>query len=542
MAARKKKDSPSTPAPAGALGFESKLWEAADKLRGHMDAAEYKHTVLGLVFLKYVGDAFEERRQFLLAAAADVKSDLFVKEPTQRYGVAEDRDEYAADNVFWVPQEGRWSKLQAAARQPTIGKLIDEAMEAIERANPVLKGVLPKDYGRPALDKTRLGELVDLISGIGLGDAESRSKDIIGRVYEYFLSRFASAEGKLGGEFYTPRCVVALLVEMLEPFKGRVYDPCCGSGGMFVQSEKFVLAHGGRLGDISVYGQESNPTTWRLCKMNLAIRGIEGNLGPGHADSFHNDVHKDLKADFILANPPFNVSDWGGDRVRDDARWKFGAPSASNANYAWIQHIVHHLGPRGFAGFVLANGSMSSSQSGEGEIRKALVEADLVDCMVALPGQLFFTTQIPACLWFLARDKKNNKLRDRRGQILFIDVRKLGTMTDRTHSELTEETIARIGRTYHAWRGEADAGKHEDVAGYCKSASLDEIRGHGFVLTPGRYVGAEDVEEDDEAFEAKMARLTVALRQQFAEGRRLEEEIESSLRSIAAQARSGAVP
>ncbi len=537
--AAKKKQKPDAPAAngastatSGALGFETKLWETADKLRGHMDAAEYKHVVLGLVFLKYISDAWEERREYLLTAARDPKSELFIKDSAQRKSITEDRDEYAADNVFWVPRDARWSKLQASARQPTIGKLIDDAMEAVEKANPTLKGVLPKDYGRPSLDKTRLGELVDLVSGIGLGDAESRSKDIIGRVYEYFLSRFASAEGKLGGEFYTPRCVVALLVEMIEPFKGRVYDPCCGSGGMFVQSEKFVLAHGGRLGDISVYGQESNPTTWRLCKMNLAIRGIEGNLGPGHADSFHNDVHKDLKADYILANPPFNVSDWGGDRLREDVRWQHGVPPTGNANYAWIQHIVHHLGPRGFAGFVLANGSMSSSQSGEGEMRKAIVEADLVDCMVALPGQLFYTTQIPACLWFLAREKKNQKLRDRRGEVLFIDARKLGTMTDRTHRELTDDDVARIARTYHAWRGEKDAGKYEDVAGFCKSATREEIASHGFVLTPGRYVGAEDAEEDDEPFEDKMKRLTAQLREQFVEGRRLEREIEQNLTSL----------
>jgi type I restriction enzyme M protein len=536
MAARKKKNEDEQKKNgngSGALGFEAKLWETADKLRGHMDAAEYKHVVLGLVFLKYISDAFEERRKFLVAAAANSKSEYFIKEPTQRYGIAEDRDEYAADNVFWVPEEARWEKkLQANARKPTIGTLIDNAMEAVEKANPTLKGVLPKDYGRSSLDKTRLGELVDVVSGIGLGDAESRSKDIIGRVYEYFLGRFASAEGKLGGEFYTPRCVVALLVEMLEPFKGRVYDPCCGSGGMFIQSEKFVLAHGGRLGDISVYGQESNPTTWRLCKMNLAIRGIEGNLGPGNADTFHNDVHKDLKADFILANPPFNVSDWGGERVRADVRWKYGVPHVGNANYAWIQHIVHHLGPRGFAGFVLANGSMSSGQSGEGEIRTSLVEADLVDCMVALPGQLFYTTQIPACLWFLARDKKNNKLRDRRGQILFIDARKVGTLTDRIHRELTEEDVSRVVRAYHAWRGEKDAGKYEDVAGFCKNATVDEVRAHGFVLTPGRYVGAEDVEEDDEPFDAKMKRLTAKLGEQFAEGRKLEKEIEKNLRGL----------
>ena len=364
-------------------------------MRGHMDPAEYKHVVLGLVFLKYISDAFEERHTWLLREAADPKSDYYVKESAAATKVAEERDEYTAENIFWVPAEARWAYLQDNAKQPTIGKLLDDAMLAIEKENPSLKGVLPKDYARPALDKQRLGELIDLVGTIGLGDAESRSKDVLGRVYEYFLGRFASAEGKGGGEFYTPQSVVRLLVEMIEPYKGRVYDPCCGSGGMFVQCEKFVLAHGGRIGDLSIYGQESNPTTWRLCKMNLAIRGIDGNLGRENADSFHNDLHPDLKADFILANPPFNVSDWGGERLRDDVRWKYGVPPAGNANFAWVQHIVHHLAPGGMAGFVLANGSMSSNQSGEGEIRRALVEADLVDCMIALPGQLFYTTQIP---------------------------------------------------------------------------------------------------------------------------------------------------
>src|SRR3989454_1489894 len=477
------------PSNAGAnLGFEAKLWQTADKLRGQMDAAEYKHVVLGLIFLKYVSDAFEERHQ---AITHESQAD------------PEDRDEYAAEGVFWVPKEARWSYLQASAKQPTIGRMVDDAMEAIERENPSLKGVLPKDYGRPSLDKQRLGELIDLIGTIGLGDKRNRSRDILGRVYEYFLGQFASAEGKKGGEFYTPRCVVRLLVEMLEPYKGRVYDPCCGSSGMFVQSDEFIRQHGGRIGDISIFGQESNPTTWRLAKMNLAIRGIEANLGPHHADTFHSDLHPDLRADFILANPAFNMSDWGGERLREDKRWKYGAPPVGNANFAWVQHIVHHLAPSGLAGFVLANGSMSSNQSGEGEIRKNIVEADLVDCMVALPGQLFYATQIPVCLWFLARDKKNGRFRDRRGQVLFIDARKLGLMVDRTHRELTDEDVARIAGTYHAWRGEKDASVYADMLGFCKSAELEEIRRHGHVLTPGVYVGAKAQEDDGEAFEQK---------------------------------------
>lgn len=502
-----------------ALGFEATLWLAADKLRNNLDAAEYKHVVLGLIFLKYISDAFEERRTALVAQKASGAD-------------PEDPDEYRAESVFWVPKAARWPHLQGNAKQPTIGKLIDDAMVAIEKDNPSLKGVLPKEYARPALDKQRLGELIDLIAGIGLGDKDSRSKDIIGRVYEYFLSQFASAEGKKGGQFYTPQCIVKLLVAMLAPYKGRVYDPCCGSGGMFVSSEKFVEAHGGRRGAISIYGQESNPTTWRLARMNLAIRGIDGNLGAENADSFHRDLHKDLKADYVLANPPFNSSDWGGEHVREDARWKFGTPPVGNANYAWVQHFIHHLAPTGLAGFVLANGSMSSNQSGEGEIRQKIVEADLVDCMVALPGQLFYSTQIPVCLWFIARDKKNGRFRDRRGHTLFIDARKLGTMTDRVHRELMEPDIARVAGTYHAWRGDKDAGKYEDVPGFCKAATLEEIRGHGFVLTPGRYVGAEAAEEDDEPFEEKLKRLTGKLEEQFAEGAKLESLIRDNLRRL----------
>jgi len=517
---------------SGPLGFEATLWAAADKLRSNMDAAEYKHVVLGLIFLKYISDAFEEHRAKLERGTADPESEWYVKEPAARYSVIEDRDEYTAANVFWVPPDARWEYLQKNAKQPTIGTLVDDAMVSIERDNPSLKGVLPKNYARPALDKQRLGELIDLVGTIGLGDEEHRSKDILGRVYEYFLSQFASAEGKKGGQFYTPRCVVRVLVAMLAPYKGRVFDPCCGSGGMFVQSERFVEAHGGRIGDISIYGQESNPTTWRLAKMNLAIRGIDANLGPHHADSFHRDLHPDLKADYVLANPPFNDSDWGGARLREDARWQFGVPPAGNANFAWVQHFIHHLAPHGMAGFVLANGSMSSNTSGEGDIRKAIVEADLVDCMVALPGQLFYATQIPVCLWFLARSKQNSRFRDRRGETLFIDARKIGPMIDRTHRTLTDEDIARIAGTYHEWRGDKGAGKYQDIPGFCKSATLDEIRKHGHVLTPGRYVGAEDIEEDDEPFEEKMARLTTKLGEQCAEADKLDEAIWANLREF----------
>jgi type I restriction enzyme M protein len=504
----------------GDLGFEAKLWQAADKLRNNMDAAEYKHVVLGLIFLKYISDAFEELHARLLAQKAEGAD-------------PEDCDEYRAERVFWVPKEARWSAIQAKAKDPRIGQLIDDAMTAIERDNTSLKGTLPKNYGRPGLDKQRLGELVDLIGTIGLGSKEHQSKDVLGRVYEYFLSEFALAEGKKGGQFYTPRSVVWVLVEMLAPYKGRVYDPCCGSGGMFVQSEKFVEKHGGRVGDVSVYGQESNETTWRLAKMNLAIRGIEAILGPEHADSFHRDLHKDLKADYVLANPPFNDSDWGGDRLSGDVRWKYGTPPVGNANFAWVQHFIHHLAPTGQAGFVLANGSMSSNQAGEGEIRKAIVEADLVDCMVALPGQLFYSTQIPVCLWFLARDKKNNRFRDRRGEVLFIDARKLGRMIDRTQRELAEGDVRRIADTYHAWRRDKGAGKYEDVAGFCTSVTLDKIRAHHHVLTPGRYVGAEEVEDEGEPFDKRFPNLVARLEKQFVEAGRLQSKILADLRRLA---------
>ncbi len=497
------------------LGFEAKLWQAADALRNNMDAAEYKHVVLGLIFLKYISDAFEAKHADLLK---------------EKGADPEDPDEYRAEGIFWVPPEARWSYLKKQAPQPTIGQLVDDAMAAIERDNASLKAVLPKDYARPGLDKQRLGQLINLVSDIGLGSKEDRAKDTLGRVYEYFLSKFASAEGKQSGQFYTPSHVVRVLVEMLAPYKGRVYDPCCGSGGMFVQSEKFIEAHSGRLGDISIYGQESNYTTWRLAKMNLAIRGIDAQIA--HGDSFHNDRHPDLKADYVLANPPFNDSDWRGELLRDDKRWVHGAPPAGNANFAWVQHFLHHLAPNGIAGFVLANGSMSSNQSGEGEIRKGIIEADLVDCLVALPGQLFYSTQIPVCLWFLAKSKKNGRFRDRRGQTLFIDARKMGTMVDRVHRELTETDVAKIAGTYHAWRADKGAGKYEDVPGFCKSAALEEVRKHGFVLTPGRYVGAEPVEDDGEPFEEKMKRLVATLREQQAEATKLEEAIAKNLEAL----------
>ena len=500
---------------------ESELWSMADALRGSMDAAEYKHVVLGLIFLKYISDAFEERHAAVLAEWGEE--------------TAEDPDEYTAESIFWVPPEARWAHLRTQARQPTIGQLVDDAMAGVERDNPALKDVLPKDYARPALDKQRLGQLIDMVGNVAVGDKDARSNDVLGRVYEYFLGQFAGAEGKKGGEFYTPRCVVRLLVEMLEPYSGRVYDPCCGSSGMFVQSVEFIEAHatgngngGGARGDISVWGQESNYTTWRLARMNLAIRGIEGQIA--HGDSFHNDRYPDLKADFILANPPFNVKDWGGDRVADDQRWQYGIPPKANANFAWVQHIVHHLAPTGTAGFVLANGSMSSHQSGEGEIRRNLVEADLVDCMVALPGQLFYSTQIPACLWFLARDRAGRTLRDRRGEVLFIDARELGSMVDRTHRELTANDIARIADTYHRWRGEADG--YDDQPGFCRSAPLEEIRRHDHVVTPGRYVGAPPADDDGEPFADKMTRLVAELRDQQAEGAKLDAAVAKNLHAL----------
>ena len=531
------------------LGFEEKLWQAADKLRGNVDPAEYKHVVLGLIFLKYISDAFEEKYKELTAQKSEGAD-------------PEDPDEYLADNIFWVPKETRWSNIKKAAKDPSIGLIIDKAMEAIEKENHTLAGVLPKDYARESLDKRRLGELIDLISTIGLGDKESQSKDILGRVYEYFLGKFADAEGKSGGEFYTPKCIVQLLVEMIEPYRGRIFDPCCGSGGMFVQSEKFIEEHGGKRTDVSISGQESNFTTVKLAKMNMAIRRIDANIEYG--DSFHEDKFKDLRADFILANPPFNDSDWGGNSLRDDPRWKYGIPPKNNANYAWIQHFIYHLSPTGIAGFVMANGSLSSNQSGEGEIRKNIIEDDIVDCIVALPGQLFYNTQIPVSLWFISKDRKNNKFRDRSGEVLFIDARKMGVMIDRRHRELTEEEIKKIASTYHAWRKKKtpnkessveqlqlavaetgadynkslleetneDLPEYKDISGFCKSVTIEEIRQNNYILTPGRYVGMEEIEDDGEPFEEKMERLTKELSKLFKESKGLEEQIRKNLEGI----------
>jgi type I restriction enzyme M protein len=550
MARKASSKSDSGSSSTATIGFEAKLWLTADKLRNNMDAAEYKHVVLGLIFLKYISDTFEEHRAKLLAGQGDYAG-----------ANAEDPDEYKAENVFWVPADARWSHLQASAKQPTIGKTVDDAMVAIERDNPRLKGVLPKDYARPGLDKQRLGELIDVIATIELtaaseGEKTHRSVDLLGRVYEYFLTRFASAEGKNGGQFYTPSCVVRCLVEMLAPYKGRIYDPACGSGGMFVQSIKFVEAHGGtgqrdsassqseatlpslsaakgNRANISIYGQESNATTRRLAVMNLALRGIEADFGPEHADTFRRGLHPDLRADYVLANPPFNDSDWF--RKDDDVRWQYGVPPKGNANFAWVQHFIHHLAPHGMAGFVLANGSMSSNQSGEGDIRKALIEADLVDCMVALPGNLFYRTTIPVCLWFLAKNKNADAkrgFRDRRQQTLFIDARKLGTLVDKVHRELTDDDLQKITTTYHLWRGVKGIGKYEDIVGFCRSATTAEIAAQGHVLTPGRFVGTEDAEEDGEPFEEKMPRLVAELHAQFAESVRLEQAIKANLRGL----------
>ena len=506
-------------------GYEAELWQMADALRGSMDAAEYKHVVLGLIFLKYISDAFEEKQAQLETERADGAD-------------PEDPDEYLAQNIFWVPTEARWAYIKALAPQPTIGQIVDNAMVSIERDNPALKDVLPKDFARPVLDQQRLGRIVNLVSNIKVGDADARARDVLGRVYEYFLAKFASAEGKKGGEFYTPKSIVKLLVEMLEPWRGRVYDPCCGSSGMFVQSLEFIRAHttgngnGGKVvaADLSIFGQELNYTTWRLAKMNLAIRGIEGDIK--HGDTFHDDQHPDLKADFILANPPFNISDWGGERLVEDKRWKYGVPPKGNANYGWIQHIVYHLKTGGTAGFVLANGSMSTNQSNEREIRKNLVEENIIDCMVAMPGQLFYSTQIPVCLWFLARNRQGGKFRDRVNEILFIDARSLGRMVDRTHRELTNENIQQITNAYHAWRSGNGEFDYADVPGFCKSAAIDEVRKHDYVLTPGRYVGNAPQEEDNEPFEDKMRRLVAQLREQQTEAARLDTAIADNLEAL----------
>lgn len=493
------------------VGFEEKLWLAADKLRSNMDAAEYKHVVLGLIFLKYVSDSFEEKYQKLVA---------------EGYGDEEDRDEYLAENIFYVPKEARWSEIQKHATSTDIGSVIDNALETIEKENDSLKGVLTKNYARPELDKTRLGELVTLFTNIEVGSASAQEKDVLGRVYEYFLSKFASAEGKLGGEFYTPSCIVRTLVSMIEPFEGQIFDPACGSGGMFCQSARFVKEHQGNVRDISIFGQESNPTTWKLAKMNLAIRQLEANLGKHNADSFHDDQHKTLKANFILANPPFNVSDWGGDRLQDDPRWKYGIPPAGNANFAWLQHMLYHLNPvGGVCGTVLANGSLSSNTANEGNIRTNMIEGDVIECIVAMPGQLFYSTGIPVSLWIMRRGKTEAS----QNKILFIDARKMGHMIDRKVRELSEEDIQIIAATYQNWR---QGKEYEDKKGFCKVATIQEVAEQDYILTPGRYVGIEEVEDDGEPFEEKMTRLTSELAEMFEKSHELEVEIRKKLGAI----------
>lgn len=490
------------------IGFEEKLWASADKLRNNMDAAEYKHVVLGLIFLKYVSDTFMEKHRDLMEEDEDF---------------AEDIDAYMAEGVFWVPENARWDYIAKHSKQAEIGQIVDNALDLIEKDNDSLRGVLPKNYSRPELDKRILGEIIDLFTNINVGGSIGKEKDVLGRVYEYFLGKFAANEGKGGGEFYTPKSIVKLMVEMIEPFKGYVYDPACGSGGMFVQSLKFVEEHSGNAFDISVYGQESNPTTWKLAKMNMAIRGIENNLGSKNADTFHEDLHKNLKADFILANPPFNQSDWGQPLLLEDPRWKWGTPPAGNANYGWIEHMLDKLSQKGKAGVVLANGSLSSNTSNEGEIRKNILNNDLVDCIVALPDKLFYTTGIPVCIWFFNRDKKH------KGQTLFIDARKMGDMVNRRLRELSDEDIKKIADTYISWQKEEG---YEDVKGFCKVANMDEIKDNDYILTPGRYVGIEDVEDDGEPFEEKMERLTKTLSEQFTRSRELEEEIRKQLGGI----------
>ncbi|WP_240641216.1 type I restriction-modification system subunit M [Nocardioides ferulae] len=515
--------------------LEQRLWDAADALRGNQEPSEYKHVVLGLVFLKYISDRFEARRREL---EAELVADGMPENRISDF--LEVRDEYKSKNVFWVPEEARWKAIQDRAKLPTIGTDIDAAMDLIEKENPVIRGVLPRNYGREGLDKRRLGQLVDLIGSIGFTETDDHgSDDVLGRVYEYFLGQFAGKEsGKDAGAFYTPRSVVKTLVEMLEPFEGRVYDPACGSGGMFVQSAEFVKAHGGSTDKISVYGQEYTDATWRLAKMNLALRGIEADLGERSADTFTADLHPDLRADFILANPPFNVSNWWDAKLADDPRWKYGTPPAGNANFAWVQHFVHHLSPKGTAGFVLANGSLSSKSGGEGEIRRKLVEADLVDCIVAMPDRLFFNTGIPVSLWFVSKERHGNGHRDRHGEVLFIDARKLGRMETRRLRVLDDTDIARIADTYHRWRNKPSSPvvepveTYEDVPGFAKAASLEEIKAHDFVLTPGRYVGAEDTAADDEPIADKIARLTKELYAEFDRGRDLEEEIRRGMSNL----------
>ena len=512
--------------------LETTLWEAADKLRGNLEAAEYKHVVLGLIFLKYVSDAFTARRAELEAALTNPGSEDYIPNEARRNKILESRDEYTGHNVFWIPERARFTHLQENAKQPGIGQFIDEAMDLIEYENPSLKGVLPKNYGRADLDKRLLGELVDLIGTIGFTGVDHGTDDVLGKVYEYFLGKFAGQEGRNAGEFYTPRGVVRLLVEMLEPFKGRVFDPCCGSGGMFVQSEEFVLAHGGRRDDIAIYGQEFVATTWRLAKMNLAIRGIEANLGDRAEDAFHRDLHPDLRADFVLANPPFNKDDWYSEALAKDPRWKYGLPPASNANFAWVQDFIYHLAPNGTAGFVLAVGSLASKTNGEGDIRRKLVEADLVDCIVALPDRLFLNTGVPVCLWFVSKNRHGNGYRDRKGEVLFIHARKLGRMETRTLRVLDPADIAKIADTYHAWRSKNPATPYEDVPGFAKAAKLDEIIDRDFILTPGRYVGAPEAEVDDEPIAEKLTRLRKELFAEFEEAQRIEKVIQDRLEGL----------
>ena len=500
--------------------FEKQLFKAADKLRKNIDAAEYKHIVLGLVFLKYISDSFEELYQKL----KEGKGEFEGADP-------EDKDEYKGENVFWVPPVARWNYLHSRSKLPTIGKDIDDAMEAIEKENPSLKGILAKVYSRPNLDKTALGSLIDLIGDTAVGNEAAKSKDILGRVYEYFLGEFANAEGKKGGQFYTPKSIVKLLVEMTEPYKGRVYDPCCGSSGMFVMSEKFILEHAGKIDDISVYGQESNQTTYRLSRMNLAIRGIDSTQIKWNSEgSFLKDAHPDLKADFILANPPFNQDEWGRDVLQSDPRWKYGLPPAGNANFGWMQHMIYHLAPKGIMGLVLANGSLSSNSGGEGEIRQRIVEDDLIDCIVALPKQLFYNTGIPACLWFISRKRSGNGDRKRTGEVLLINASELGVMEDRTHRVFDEKDIRKVVDIYHNWR--KPNVKYEDEKGFCKSAKIDEIQKHNFVLTPGRYVGIPDEKDDGISFEVKMAELTGKLAEQMEKEKGLDEEIKEQLSKI----------
>ncbi len=525
---------------ATATSLESTLWEAADELRGKMDSAQYKHVVLGLIFLKYVSDTFMVRHNELARLVDDLDSDYFMPNEAAKKSVLEDRDEYTAEGVFWIPEGHRWDDLRKAAKQPDIGKRVDEAMEAVERENPTLKGVLPKNYTQRELSPENIGGLIDTFSRQDLAAEEFKGLDVLGRVYEYFLGQFASNEGKKAGEFYTPRSVVQLLVEMLQPYHGRVLDPACGSGGMFVQADKFVAAHGGNRNDLSVFGQESNSTTWRLAKMNLALRGIEGNLGPEWGDSFHANAHADLRADFVIANPPFNDSKWGGDRLRQDVRWKYGVPPIQNANYAWLQHFLHQCAPTGTVGTVLANGSLSSQQNGEGQIRKAMVDADVVECIVALPSQLFYGTPIPVCLWFLTKNKAGIpnaiKTRPRQGETLFIDARRVGDMETRTLRVLSRAVLMQIADTYHAWRGtETSSGlDYADVPGFCTAVSTSEIAERDYVLTPGRYVGNEESESDEEPLDAKIARLSAEIRDGFKKRDSLQATVLAALDSLAA--------